>query len=713
MRVQTYFRLCLFVPLLVPLPFLLFKGDEGLSALFIGSLIFGMPPYVLVFLLPFVFLFGRMTEKQIVIGVIFFPILYPLIFGLFWSIAPNFINTSVTITLSNPSQWIFTAVVIPASYSMVFISGYIIRKLILKETDIHERLLAAVLCADVKGYSQHMKRDEAGTLNRLNACRQEFERFVLERQGKMVHMAGDSIVAKFINVFDAVDCAITLQQFFRSKNEGQPHEECLQYRIGINLGDVVKKGKDIHGSGVDIAARIERISEPGGICISGSVYDRIKYKQPFTYEYLGEKGMTNIADPLRVYKVLLEPPKAPAIEPEVELSIPDKPSIAVLPFDNLSAYPEQGYFNEGIAGEILTDLSMLTGLFVISRHSTFMYKGKSVTARQVSQDLGVRFVLQGSVRKAGDDLSITAKLIDAQADKQLWVKRFDQDLDNLFTISHEILQKIADTLELNLSEGEQKRLVYQGTHNIEAHDLYMRGQGQYFIFTPKGIKKSIAMFTQVIDLDPDYAIAHAWKSRVLIYQFIIGINNSKEETILPAIKSAKKAIELYEFLPLAHACLGWALMWNNEIDEAVVELNKTFDLDPNFADGNMWHSMILSSAGRGDEALGLIKKAVRLNPFHTVQYIFAFGVAYFTQGQYEKALSYFMRCNERNPNYLPTHIFITSCFGLLEKTEESKAAKSKLLQLDPDCIFTGVSLQYIKIFKQLTDGLIKAGVEPG
>ncbi len=712
MRVQTYFRLCLFVPLLVPLPFLVFKGDEGLSTLFIGSLIFGMPPYVLFFLLPFVFLFGKMSEKQIVMGTILFPLVYPLIFGLFWLIAPNFI-TIVKITLSNPSQWVFTAVVIPATYTVVFLSGYILRKLILGETDIHERMLAAVLCADVKGYGQHMRRDEAGTVRMLNTYREEFKRFILEHRGQIVHIVGDSIVANFSDVHDAIDCAITLQQHFKTKNEDQPPEKYLQYRIGINLGDVVKKGKDIIGDGVDIAARIERISEPGGICISSSVYDRIKNKRSFNYEYLGEKGMTNITDPLRVYKVLLEAPEVPSIEPEVELSIPDKPSIAVLPFDNMSAYPEQGYFSEGIAGEILTDLSMLAGLFVISRHSTFIYKGKSVTAQQVSQDLGVRFVLQGSVRKTGDQLSFTVKLIDAISDKQLWEKRFDQDLNNLFTIQCEILKKIASTLEVNLSEEEQKRLGYQGTHNIEAHDLYMRGQEQYFTFTPKGIKKSIAMFTQAIDLDPNYAIAYAWKSRVLIYQFIIGINNSKEETILPAITSAKKAIELYELLPLAHACLGWALMWNNEIDEAIVELNKTFDLDPNFADGNMWHSMILSSAGKSADAIEFIRKAIRMNPFHTVQYLFAFGVAYFTQGQYEKALSYFKRCNERNPNYLPTHIFMTSCSGLLNKTEESKAAKTKLLQLDPDCIFTGVSLQYIENFKQLTDGLIKAGVEPG
>ncbi len=595
---------------------------------------------------------------------------------------------------------------------MIFISGYIVRKLILKEKDIHEQSLAAVLCADIKGYGQHMKEDEAGTLSRLNSYQKEFERYVQEHNGEIVHMAGDSIVAKYESVLDAVDCAISIQQHLKKKNQNILPDKRLLYRIGINLGNVVKVGKNIIGDGVDIAARLERVSEPESVCITGPVYDTIKNKLLFNYEYLGEMGMTNIVDPLRVYKVFHEETELCALESEVELSIPDIPSIAVLQFDNMSRYPEQEYISNGIAGEILTDLSKLAGLFVISRHSSFIYKGKSVTLQQISKQLGVRYILQGSVRKTGDRLSITAKLIDAISDKQLWAKEFDQELNNIFTIQYEILKSVISSLDVNLSAEEQKRLATQGTENLEAHDLYMHGQGQYFTFTPKNIKKSITSFSQGIELDPNYAMAYAWKSRVLIFQFIIGINNSKEETILPAITLARNATEIDDLLPLAHACLGWALMWNNEIDKAILELKKSLERDDNFADGNMWYSMVLSSAGKSEDAIEAIRKAIRMNPFHTVQYLFAFGIAYFTQGQYEKAIFYFKRCIELNPNYLPTHIFITSCFGLLEKTKESRAAKIKLLQLDPDCIFTGVSLQYIEIFKRLTDGLVKADVEP-
>ena len=713
MKVQTYFRICLFVPLIVPLPFLLFQGDEGLSALFVGSLVFGMPPYILVFLLPFVFLFGRMTEKQIVIGVIFFPLLYSLVFGVFWSIVPDFLNTNIKITLSNPSQWIFTVIVIPAAYSVVILSGYIIRKLILKETDIHERLLAAVLCADIKGYSQHIRRDETGTLDRLNDYRNEFERFVLEYRGKMVHMVGDSIVAKFVNVFNAIDCAIKLQQFFRAKNEKQIPEKCLQYRIGINLGDVVKKGKDIHGSGVDIAARIERISEAGGICISGFVFDRIKNQQSFNFEYLGEKGMTNIAEPLRVYKVLPDAPALPALDPEIDLSIPDKSSIAVLPFDNMSAYPEQEYISDGIAAGILANLSMVAGLFVISRHSTFVYKCRSVTVKQASKDLGVRFILLGSVRKTGNFLHITGQLVDTSNEKNLWEANINRELGDIFTVQSDISKKVISTLKVNLSEQEEECIGYQYTHNVKAHDLLMHGQEQYFTFSPKGVNRSIETFNQIIGLDPDYAVAYAWKARALVYQFLIGINNSKNATISPAVELARKAIEIHARSPFAHACLAWALMWNNEYHEAIVESDKALSMDPNFADGMMWYSMILSSSGKGGKALESIKKAVRLNPFYNIKYLFAFGIAYFTLGEFDKALDCFKRCNERNPTYLPTHIFMTSCTGMLERAEESKVASAGLLKLDPDCIFTGVSLHYMETFRQLADGLSKAGINPG
>lgn len=712
MKVQNYFRICLFIPLIVPLPFLLLRGDEGLSALFIGSLVFGMPPYVMVFLLPFIYLFGRMTEKQIVIGIVFFPILYPLIFGLFWSIAPGFLNTSVKITLTNPSQWIFTAVVIPAAYSVVFLSGYIVRKLILKESDIHERIYAAVLCADVKDYGQYLKRDETGTMHMLDAYRGEFEKYVSEFMGRVVHMAGDSIVAKFTDVHNAIDCAITIQKHFKKKNTDLKSEESMLYRIGINLGDVVKKGKDIHGEGVDIAARIERISEPGGICISGSVYDHIKNKLAFNFEYLGEKGMTHIADPLRVYKITIDAPDIPAKESEVILSIPDRPSIAVLPFDNVSKFPEQEYFSNGLTGDILASLSSLDRLFVISRHSTFMYKNKSVPLKQIGKDLGVQFILQGSAGKEKERFYLNLELIDVVTGKCLWSDEFEEQWDKLFNIKNEVIKTVLGKLGIKLAEQEEERLYKEVTLNHEAHDLLMQGQEQYFNFTPKSIKDSITTFSQVSGLEPGYAIAYIWKSRVVIYQFIIGINNNIDETVLPAIALARKGLELDNSLPLGYACLGWALMWNSEIDEAITELNKAIGLDPNFAEGFMWYSMALSFAGKGSEALGIIEKAVRLNPFYNVQYIFAFGVAHFAQKEYAKALSYFERCNKRNPNYLPTHIFMTACHGLMGNKMESETSRRKLLQLDPDCIFTGISHFYIENIKQINEGLITAGVEP-
>ncbi len=715
MNAKTYFRFCLFVPLLVPLPFFLFKGDGGLSALFVGSLIFGIPPYILVYLLPLVFLIEKMTERQMVIGTIFFPILFPLVFGLFWVIVPQFIS-SVTIKLTGTTEWVFIAIVLPASYSMLFLSGNIIRKLIIGEMGLLERRLAAVLCADVKDYSQHMEQDETGTLHRLKTYRDIFDEDILEHRGRIANRAGDSVVAEFGSVIDAIKCACNVQQHFKIMNEKLPPEQYLQYRIGINLGDVMSKGEDIQGEGVNAAAQIEGMTEPGGICISGSVYDRIKNKLTFAYEYLGEQSLNNIEEPVRVYRILLGINEAPVTEPEVELSIPDKPSIVVLPFDNMSSEPEQMYFSDGITEDIITDLSKLSGLFIISRHSAFMYKGKSANVKQVSKDLGVRFVLEGSVRKVGNRLRISAQLIDAVTDNHLWADRYDREVDDIFEIQDEVSRKIVNALEVKLTGLENKRLGHKGTDNLEAHDYLLRGQEQFYLFTSEGIRNGIEMLSRAIEYDLEYAEAYALKSRILVFIYIskTDAHAPKEKTLVPALVLARKAVELDDLLPLAHASLGWVLLWNREIDEAITETKQAIELDPNFADGYMWQSLALSSAGRGKEALESIEKGIRINPHFTVTYLMALGAAYHALGQYEKALLQFERGIERNPNFYPNHLFKTSMLGLLGRIEEAEAAAANLLHLgfnresaprDRLNIFNDGHLAEL-----ITEGLVRAGL---
>jgi len=683
---QTYFRLCLFVPLLVPLPFLLFKGDAGLSSMFMAQLVFGMPPYVLVFVLPLLFLFGKMSERQIVMGFIFFPIVYPLVFGLFWSVAPNFIN-SMTITLSNTSQWVFTSIMFPAAYSMLFLSGNIIRNMLLGETGLREQRVAAVLCADIKTINQSMDKDNEEIANSISDYQESLEQIINEHRGQRTNRAGDNIVVEFTSVINAVKCGMSLQQMFKEINKEHSSQDAIHLGMGINLGEVKSKGKDIRGRGFTVATRLEDLAQAGDICISGTVYDRIKKKLIFNYDYLGEQTFQEIDSPVRAYRLKLdavEPATTIETTPTVKLTIPDKPSIAVLPFDNMSADPEQEYFSDGITEDILTDLSKLSGLLVISRHSTFVYKGKSISAQQVSQELGVRYVLEGSVRKAGDKVRITAQLIDATNNDHIWADRFDRNLDDIFALQDEVSRKIVDALKLHLTDLEEQRLGHIGTDNIEACDLLMQAREQFNTFTTEGINNTIDWASQVIELDPNYAEAYTTKSRVILFTFITGMSKTTEETLSSAMVLARKAVELDDLLPGAHATLAWSLMWHREIDEAISEIERAVELDPNDADTLMWQSMILSSAGRGKESLESIDKAMRINPHYQVVYIFALGNVYFCLGQYEEANLHYNKGIERNPNFLPNYLLKMGALSSLDKKDELIATRNAILKINPD-----------------------------
>lgn len=712
MSAQTYFRLCLFVPMLVPLPFLVFKWDEGLSSMFMAQLVFGMPPYILFIVLPLVFLFGRMSERQIVMGFIFFPIIYPLIFGLFWSVAPNFINT-MTITLSNTSQWVFTSIMFPAAYTVLFLSGNIIRNMLLGETGLLEQRVAAVLCADIKTNNQSMDKDNEEIAKSFNDFQELLDQIINEHRGRRRNRAEDNVVVEFTSVLNAVKCGMSLQQKIKEINKEHSAQGEIHLGMGINLGEVKSKGNDIRGHGVIVATRLEDLAEAGDICISGTVYDRIKRKLIFNYEYLGEQTFQAIDSPIRVYRLKLDA-AAPKTETatEVKLAIPDKPSIAVLPFDNMSADPEQEYFSDGITEDILTDLSKLSGLLVISRNSTFVYKGKSVSTQQVSKDLGVRYVLEGSVRKSGNKIRITAQLIDATNNDHIWADRFDRELEDIFAVQDEVSRKIVSALEIKINSSEEKRLGYQGTGNIEAHDSFLRGQEQLYIYTPDSMKNAIELFSRSIELDPNYAQAYAWKSRWLIVLFATGGNLPLKETVISALVLARKAVELDDLLPVAHASLGWALMLNRKIEQAISEGKRAIILDPNFADGYMWLSTIFSIAGKGDEALELFEKAIRLNPYYGITYLFSHGLAYFVLGQYEKALPYFTKGVEDSPNFIPNHIFTTAIFGLQDREEEAHSSADKLVKLTPNYADLVANFFIDKqIIEILHKGLNKAGLK--
>ncbi|MBI3304547.1 MAG: hypothetical protein HYZ72_20990, partial [Deltaproteobacteria bacterium] len=352
-----------------------------------------------------------------------------------------------------------------------------------------ERKLTAILSADVQGYSRLMGQDEEATIRTLTAYREVMATLIRQYRGRVVDSPGDNLLAEFASVVDAVQCAVEIQQALKARNTELPLERKMEFRLGLNVGDVVVEGERLYGDGVNIAARLENLAEPGGICISGTVYDQVETKLALEYEHLGEQTVKNIVKPVRVYRVRMEPPSpgqpqgvAPTIS-QPGLPLPDKPSLAVLPFVNLSSDPEQEYFSDGMTEDLITDLSKLSGLFVIARNSVFTYKGKAVKVEEVGRELGVRYVLEGSVRRADDRVRITAQLVDATTGYHLWAERYDRELKDIFALQDEITQKIVFALKVKLTKEEQERFRRYPTDNLEAYDSFLHGLEYFYRYT--------------------------------------------------------------------------------------------------------------------------------------------------------------------------------------------------------------------------------------
>ena len=371
-----------------------------------------------------------------------------------------------------------------------------------------KRKLAAILSADVIGYSQLMRDDEEATVRDLAAHRVLITGIVQQHHGRVVDFPGDNILAEFASVVDAVNGAIRIQEAIKTQNTDVSENRRMDFRIGINLGDVIETDNLIYGDGVNIAARLERLAPAGGICISGTVYEHIKDKLSLEYEYLGERIVKNITEPIRLYRIPTTSSDGSQRKTR-DLNFPDQPSIAVLPFVNISGDPEQEYFSDGITEDLITDLSQISGLLVIARHSVFTYKGKAVKVQDVSNDLKVRYVLEGSVRKVGDRVRITAQLADAETGGHLWAERYDSELKDIFTLQDEVTQKVVNALAVTLTKGEENRLTQRHTDNLEAYDYALRGLDYYFRFTKDAHTLALKMFEKAIELDPEYALAYS------------------------------------------------------------------------------------------------------------------------------------------------------------------------------------------------------------
>ena len=544
-----------------------------------------------------------------------------------------------------------------------------------------KRKLAAVLCADVKGYSRLMGEDEEATILRITHYRKTVSEIVGKHRGRVVDSPGDNLMAEFVSVVDAVDCAVKIQKEINFRNSALPEKQRMEFRIGINMGDVIEEKGRIYGDGINIAARIEGLAEAGGICISKTVYDQVKNKLKLGYTYLGEHAVKNIVDPLQVYRIEMNAKKAIS-EIGREIRLPDKPSIAVLPFTNMSRDPEQEYFSDGITEDIITDLSKISGLFVIARNSTFTFKGQPVKVNEVGQKLGVRYVLEGSVRKVGDRVRITAQLIDAETEGHLWAERYDRNLEDIFALQDEVTEKIVTALAVKLTEDEQKRLEHKETENIKAYDYALRGLEYVYRYTKENNVLAQQMFAKAIDMDPKYALAYSWLARSHWIDWVWGWSQDPK-TPERASDLAQRAIALDHTQPSGHNILADIYLWKKQHVQAIAEAEKAIALNSNDADALSGLGGILSFAGRSEEALEYINRAMRLNPFYPVWYLWNLGHAYFWMNRHEDAVSVFKKAIKLNPNFAPAKAFLGVTYWELGREDEALYEMLQFFEVTP------------------------------
>ena len=476
----------------------------------------------------------------------------------------------------------------------------------------NQRRLSAVLAADVVGYTRHMERDSDGTVAAWQLARQEvINPSVADHSGKLVKLTGDGFLVEFSTVLDAVNCAVSMQQGLVSSE--------LEFRMGINLGDVIDDGEDIHGEGVNIAARIEALASPGGISVSGSVYDQVRNRVDYRFEDYGEHQVKHVSAPVRVWRWSSGGRSAVVasetdIVSEEALSLPDKPSIAVLSFDNMGGDPEQEYFSDGITEDIITELSKISGLFVIARHSSFVYKGQSVSLKQVGRDLGVRYILEGSVRKAGNRLRVSAQLIDSMTDHHLWAERYDRDLEDIFEVQDEVARNVAEALKVVLKPEEGEQISRSPTADIEAYDIFLRTRSSLWPPTRENLLTARSAYLQIAEIDPSFAGGHAGQSMTYSFTVLFGLSENPQEDARLALELANTALNLDSSFAQGYSALGLALTATGKHEEAVSHTKRAVELQPGNADAQLFTTFTHMFAGYIEVAYDAITTALRLDP---------------------------------------------------------------------------------------------------
>ena len=576
-----------------------------------------------------------------------------------------------------------------------------------------KRKLSAVLSADVKGYSRLMEQDEAGTVDRLKEYRALMTELIQQYSGRVVDSPGDNILAEFASVVDATECSVKIQKELKNRNAELPNDRRMEFRIGINLGDVIEDEDRIYGDGVNIAARVESLAEGGGICVSGSVFDQIENKIPLSYDYLGEQTVKNINKPVQVYRIYVEPKESLMVEGEDKF--PDEPSIAVLPFENMSGDPEQEYFSDGLTEEIITGLSKLPHLLVIARNSTFTYKGKAVKVQQVSREMGVKYVLEGSVRSAGERVRITAQLVDGTTGQHLWADRYDRELKDIFAIQDEITMNIMIALQVKLTEGEQARLQAKYTSNLEAYVKYLQAGEYFFKFSKEGNVLARQKYQESIALEPEYAPAYAGLAGTYLQEVWHGWSETPEQSGALAMQYAQKCIALDESLSHAHAVLGIIHLVLRQWDKAIEESEIAVSLSPNSADNVVMLAITYKTVGRIEEAFSMLEKAMRLNPMPPNWYLHEFGTCYRLMGRYKEAIAVLKKVLNRSPDYLNSRLNLIATYVMSGEEEAARIEAVEVLKQSPDFSVARYLKNFPYMDQKTLDGLkecwIKAGLK--
>jgi adenylate cyclase len=650
-----------------------------------------------------------------------------------------------------------------------------------------KRKLIAILSADVKGYSRLMGEDEKGTVRTLNAYKEVMTNLIHQHRGRVVDAPGDNVLAEFGSVVDAVECAVEIQKELKTRNTELPENRRMDFRIGVNLGDVIEDGEQILGDGVNIAARLESLSEAGGICISGTAYDHVENKLSLGYEYLGEQAVKNIAKPVRVYRVLMEPEAAgkvigekkakprqwqrvalglivaviviiaavviwrfyappapqpeiaskekitvapsekppvtapaspvPAVEPapkekvtspspekvtkpapppaprmevasknKMAYPLPDMPSIAVLPFVNMSGDPKQEYLSDGITEEIITALSKVRHLFVISRQSTFFYKGKPVKVKQVSEELGVRYVLEGSVQRSGDRIRINAQLIDAITGRHIWAERYNRDLTDLFTMQDDITLKILAAIRLKLAEGgyvSSSEKYFKGKKGLECYLKVLEGINYLGGYSIDGTRAGRRIAEEAIEMCPENPMTYLLMSWVNNLEYWLGLAKSPRESIEKGIELAQKALAVDDSLAAAHSYLSLFYTLKGEYEMAIAEAERAVALEPGVAERHVQYGISLQAGGRPEEAIQVLQKAIRLNPLGDASNYFYLGHAYRSSGRLEEAISAYKKAFQLAPDNIFAHLGLAATYSMMGREQEARAEAAEVLRINP------------------------------